>query len=304
VTFVRRLTALIAVVAVAASCSTGGSRIARVGDHVITTSDVAAFVTTESAPIGDPMRQIIFALVAYQALTDRLQADFGVGVSDADVQTEYDSLTGNMALQGIGPDQYFGLADASDEFTHFQAEFRALRNLIVHQLVAQPAFLDDLFSDPKQVSTVCVQHIIVDSQEAADAAKARLDAGEDFTTVANDVSTDTSSIDFGCVLAAGFVEPLGTTAAEATIGVPTDPVQSIYGWHILLVTDRTTLTRDEIIADPDGTLLASQTQNVFQTWFNETLQAATVDLEPEYGDWTAYGILPPGTASTTTTTTP
>jgi len=301
---VRRLTALIAAVAVTASCSTGGARIAQVGDHVVTTADVGAFVTGETAPIGDPLRQIIFALVAFHALSDRAEADFGATLTDAEIQTEYDSLTADMAAQGMGPDQYFGLADASDEFTHFEAEFRALRNLIVHQLVAQPAFLDDLFADPKQVSNVCVQHIIVDSQEAADAAKARLDAGEDFTTVANDVSTDTSTIDFGCVLAAGFVEPLGTTAAEATIGVPTDPVQSIYGWHILLVTDRTTLSRDDIVADPDGTLLASQTQNLFQTWFNETLQAATVDLDPVYGDWTAYGILAPGTASTTTTSTP
>ncbi len=300
----RRLTALIAVVAVASACSTGGAQIARIGDHVVTTSDVGELVNGETAPIGDPLRQIIFALVAFQALADRVQADFGMTLSDADVQAEYDSITADMAQQGMGPDQYFGLADASDRFTHFEAEFRALRNLIVHQLVSQPAFLDDLFSDPKSVSNVCVQHIIVDSQEAADAAKARLDAGEDFTTVANDVSTDPTTIDFGCVLAAGFVEPLGSTAAEATIGVPTDPVQSIYGWHILLVTDRTTLSRDDVVADPDGTLLASQTQNLFQTWFNETLQAATVDLDPEYGDWTAYGILAPGTATTTTTTAP
>lgn len=80
-------------------------------------------------------------------------------------------------------------------------------------------------------------HILVDTEEEALAAKARLDAGEDFAALATELSTDTGSGAQGGTLgffAPGMMVPefeAGVAALE--VGAVSDPVQSQFGWHLI-----------------------------------------------------------------------
>ncbi len=70
----------------------------------------------------------------------------------------------------------------------FNAEVLALRDTTIEHLMVAPTTVDMLFADPATLTTACVKHILVETLEEAEAAKARLEAGEDFAAVAGEVS--------------------------------------------------------------------------------------------------------------------
>lgn len=79
-------------------------------------------------------------------------------------------------------------------------------------------------------------HILVASEDEAKAVKARLEAGEDFATVAKEVSTDPGAAnggDLGWFGPGMMVEPFETAVAAMEPGSLSDPVQTQFGWHIV-----------------------------------------------------------------------
>lgn len=89
---------------------------------------------------------------------------------------------------------------------------------------------------------VRARHILVATEEEANAVLERLSGGEDFTSLAQELSTDTGSGQLGGDL--GFfgrgrmVAPFEEAAFGAEIGEVVGPIQSEFGYHIIEVTDR------------------------------------------------------------------
>lgn len=82
-------------------------------------------------------------------------------------------------------------------------------------------------------------HILVDSEELAKELKAKIDAGEDFAKLAKENSKDTGSGAAGGELGwfglGMMVKPFEDAVIAAEVGKVTEPVQSQFGWHIILV---------------------------------------------------------------------
>ncbi|TVR93236.1 MAG: hypothetical protein EA416_05430 [Trueperaceae bacterium] len=89
---------------------------------------------------------------------------------------------------------------------------------------------------------VCAKHILVPELEDAEAVIERLEAGEDFGEVAAEVSTDTGSAtrggELGCLPQGATVPTFDEAAFGATIGELTGPVQTDFGYHLLVVDER------------------------------------------------------------------
>jgi parvulin-like peptidyl-prolyl isomerase len=132
--------------------------------------------------------------------------------------------------------------------------------------------------------------------------QARLAAGEDFATVADEVSldTDTEGGDLGCASAGSYVTEFAEAALAATIGEVVGPVESDYGFHVLVVSERTTPTRAEYLADPRALLTDDDLSSIWSNWFNDQLQAADAWVAERYGNWTPIGITAPAAETTTT----
>ena len=86
------------------------------------------------------------------------------------------------------------------------------------------------------------RHILLDSEEAAQAAIARLDAGEVFISLATELSTGSSAPRGGDL---GYFHPsrMAPAFAEAALALePGDythaPVETEFGWHVILLVDR------------------------------------------------------------------
>jgi hypothetical protein len=143
-----------------------------------------------------------------------------------------------------------------------------------------------------------VSHILVGSLAAAQALKAQLDAGADFATLAARNSTDSASAarggELGCVDSQQFVQGFESVAQSQPIGVVSDPVQTQFGFHLILVQDQPGVADLQSVALNEILSLA---------------RGAHVTVDPRYGIWDARSgrvVAPvaPATAPATPPTTP
>ncbi len=97
----------------------------------------------------------------------------------------------------------------------------------------------ETFTQPEQV---CARHILVDSEEKAQAILDQLEGGAGFAELATSESADPGSGanggDLGCFEQASMVEPFGEAAFAATLNTPVGPVQTQFGYHVIEVYDR------------------------------------------------------------------
>jgi len=150
-----------------------------------------------------------------------------------------------------------------------------------------------------------VSHILVADEAAANAVKARLDAGEDFATVAKEVSTDPGSKDKGGDLGevpaegSGFVPEFETAMNGLAVGQVSVPVKSSFGYHIIKVTavkPAGTQSFDEVKEELKQGLAMENQRTAFEAWFESVKDNYTVVFAPEFEP------TPTGTTPTTATT--
>ena len=190
--------------------------------------------------------------------------------------------------------------DRSDATKAAVAEQLLIRDAVVAELANDEVYLAGIYENqPALLVSVCARHILVASSEEADAVKARLDAGEDFAEVANEVSLDANGVggELPCpIAAADYVEEFSTAAALLPVGEISTPVPTEFGWHILVVDDRTGPDSFEVlVADPTAYLHTSALSELWVPWVNNAIQSATIEVASQVGTWTyaSNGIVPP-----------
>lgn len=163
------------------------------------------------------------------------------------------------------------------------------------------AAVEEFYADNAELfARTCVSHILVGSVEEAAAVKARIEAGEAFADVASEVSTDPGSApnggELGCVQPGSFVPEFEAAMENLPEGQVSEPTQTQFGYHLLLVTDRTTQPLDEVRAEIRQQLL-SQGQSGFDAFIAEALDEAEIEVNPRYGrfdrEGAQPGIIPP-----------
>lgn len=130
--------------------------------------------------------------------------------------------------------EYFSSQSADSQISE-----QAIREAIYAGLLRQ-AFRERLEGDVSRTEDqVWARHILVATQEEAQDVLARLDAGEDWATIAAEVSTDMSNRNIGGDLGwfnrERMVAPFAEAAFSLRVGQTSDPVQTDFGWHIIQV---------------------------------------------------------------------
>ena len=154
--------------------------------------------------------------------------------------------------------------------------------------------------NPALFARTCVSHILVGTPEEAAAAKARIDAGEDFAAVAAELSTDPGSGanggELGCVPSGSFVPEFESVMETLPEGQVSAPTQTQFGTHLILVTERATQPLDEVRSEIRQRLL-SEGQSDFDAFVDDALAKARIEVNPRYGrfdpDAASPGIIPP-----------
>lgn len=125
-------------------------------------------------------------------------------------------------------------------------------------------------------------HLLVKTEEEAIAAKARIDAGEEFADVARDVSTGPTGPNGGNLGWFGkgqMVAEFEATTVALTVGDVSDPVQTQFGWHVVTLLD----TRNKDVPTLDAVrqeLFGEIQEAAIQARLSELTEAATI-VKPE-----------------------
>lgn len=272
---IRRVALLLAATSILGACTTftDNDLAARVDDDRLTQAEFdqlanAAFGQPEAERVEVPMRLvrdvlntwIVTRIVAGDVIAAGIEPASGPGGPDA-----FESL---LLEQDAIFEQWLELDPASDE------EFRAAYE-----------------RGPEFSEVVCTAHILVDTEAEANEVAAELAAGADFATLAAERSTDPGSAIAGGVLpcsplggfSAQYVEEYVEAALAATLGEPTDPVQSMFGWHIILLRPW-----DEVADDPEARAVFDDVG----VRFRRSARAADIRVDPRFGAFSPeFGVL-------------
>ncbi len=286
-----------------ASCS-GASVVATVDDATVEDASVVALRTDTSDStnhIAEEYRADLTNLIYLEAQKNTAYEDFGL--TDLD---DPDAIAAKIANPTAEEAEIFANVASTPGRTEATvaavSEQFIIRDEVTAALADDAEYLADVFENQQEMLVaVCARHILTATPEEALAAKARIEAGEDFAAVADEISLDTGSPggQLPCPTpAGGYVPEFSTTSATAPIGELTDPVPSEFGWHIMIVDERTgPESLDMLLADPIAYLHPSLIGDLWVVWVNDAIRSADIEVSSQIGTWVneSHGILPPPT---------
>jgi parvulin-like peptidyl-prolyl isomerase len=239
--------------------------------------------TFNSAFVAQVLNQRILLSVVHEELTKR-----NVKLSAADLQrgtkqveANFTNSSGASLLTGF-PASYRRL------LAQRAAEVAALQAAVAGTKVDDAAIQAYYDQNKGQFDKTCVRHILVDTKEKADAARARVVGGEDFAKVAQAESKDTGSAanggDVGCDISQ-FVAPFMQAASTLPVNEVSQPVQTQFGFHIIQVTSRAPAPLDDTLKAKIAQQLRQPDNKKFSELILQRLSKAKVLVNPRYGKY-------------------
>ena len=130
-----------------------------------------------------------------------------------------------------------------------------------------------------------VSHILVPSQQLAAGLAAQISAGASFEQIASQQSTDTASARdggaLGCIDGQQLAPAFQQVAASLPLNQVSAPVQTQFGWHLILVRDTIPFEQLE-----NGLRQRLEQQSpAAQRALVARVARADVDVDPRYGRW-------------------
>ncbi len=240
--------------------------------------------------------QFLGAAVQLEIVFTAAKNDYGIDPSDEDVTAEADAIYSRNVVGDQTRQDFLEQAGISEKLLEDLARQQLIDEAVRAELETEAQPTQEQIETAMQraewsLAEVCATHILVATEEEALDVLDRLDGGEDFAELAMELSTDTGSGanggDLGCSPPANYVPPFAEATMSAELGTPTEPVLSDFGYHVILVSERTEAdpaqlpTEEEVIAQLVPTLI----DEAVNEWFSAVFLAATVIVEEEYGTW-------------------
>lgn len=121
-------------------------------------------------------------------------------------------------------------------------------------------------------------HILVDSEDKAKALLAEIEGGKPFADVAKANSTDGSAAsggDLGWFGLGAMVKPFEDAVVAASVGKVVGPVQTDFGWHLILVAETRTKAAPPL-ADVQDQIAAEVQKAAVEAFIKTTTDKATI----------------------------
>lgn len=255
-TGIAAILALSAVLALPAQAQDAGTVVATVNGTEITLGHVIAL--REQLP---PQYQSLPDDVLYKGLLDQLiqQTALEQAVGEP-------SLRDRLALENDRRGYLSGVA------------LQSVVQAAVTEEALQAAY-DARFKDAAPQMEYNAAHILVESEEKANELKAQIDGGADFAELAKANSTDAGSGanggDLGWFGKGMMVQPFEEAVIAAETGKVAGPVQSQFGWHLILVKE-TRIAEAPTLEEMREELAAEVERAAIEARVTEVTEAAEV----------------------------
>ncbi len=235
--------------------------------------------------------QVLDKLITEELISQKAEAD-GITVDESKIEETYNSFKENLEkdeelkkfYEENNLDEEFIKKQIRMEFTVVEYE-----TMLLEEIQLDDKKLDEMIEN--YVVQVSASHILLKDEKKAEEILAKVKAGEDFTTLANEHSEDTSVKDNNGNL--GYF-PRGMMASEfeeaafsLDVGVISELVKTDHGYHIIKVNDKKTIKdlRDEIseeeLAAERENVKARIIQNKFIERIEELKSEAKIEKFPE-----------------------
>ncbi len=274
-----------------AACGSGSNVVAATVDgEDIKVGDVEALIDPgEDAEIPkETFAQFLGFEIQQQIVSTAAEEEFGISITDDEASAEADVIFEEANVEGVTREEFLTTNGVTEDM---------LLNVAHQQLLdaqVREAFTGDL-EDPTQEeidaviaeaeAVYCASHILVATEAEANVVTDRLEAGEEFAALATELSTDTGSGaqggDLGCSAPDSYVTEFADALTAAEVGVPTEPVETEFGFHVILLGEDQIPTEDEVIEQLKVVAIGTATNE----WFLEQVQAAEVTVDEAYGTW-------------------
>ena len=291
----KRIIWLVMVLAIVVSACSGGSLVATVDGVDIKSGDVEALISGDLTTVDPALfASLTQTLILHQVVSFNAEEEFGISITDTEIEEQIAVLTSQIEANGGTLE-----AAAAGEGLSLDAVPLIVEEDLIEQAVGTA--LTESAPDPSEedvlaafnsaiqsLTEVCASHILVLTEEEAQAALDRIEGGEAFEDVAAELGTDgTAEVggDLGCAPASNYVPEFGIATIEAELNVPTGPVQSQFGFHVIVVRERTATTLDEVRGDIVASLRDQNRNTLLGDWMLAAISGADVTVEEEYGTW-------------------
>jgi len=144
------------------------------------------------------------------------------------------------------------------------------------------ALYDERFADAEEVPEFRASHLLVDTEEEAAAAKARVDEGAAFADVARDVSTGPTGPnggDLGWFGEGAMVPEFENAITSLEVGGVSEPFETQFGWHVATLVEKRVQPQPTL--DETRRQLTAELQEIAVTARLEELAAAQEVVKPE-----------------------
>lgn len=307
----KKLVPILLLVALGVAACGGGSSavIATVDGTDITVDDVESLIEPEGSLIPkEDFAQFLGFEVQWEIINAAASEQFDIEFTEEEVEAEADRIY-DTANVDVTREEFVASQGVTEEFLlNFARQGLldvAVREALSGELAppSQEAIDAEMQTAVVSLTQVCVSHILVETEAEAQSAMDRLAAGEDFGALASELSSDPGSADndgiLPCSSAGEYVPEFRDASLVAPIGeVHQTLVETQFGFHVMLVTDRTDPAEDELPTEDEivDTLKARSVVAEFETWFLMQMTAANVTVDEEYGVWQTTpqpGVIPP-----------
>lgn len=301
----RRYIVLLVALAVVLTACAGGSNtvVATVNGTDVTVDDVRALRPDTEAVATEQFTSDLQLLVVNELVRTGAEV-LGITVTADEIATELAVIIEQIEA----PNPSTGETTTWEQFM----EDQNLSDVIVDLAIEQQVLNEELvayFSETIEVSEeeieaqfnieqqsrseVCASHILLEDEETANEVLAlALADGADFAALAVEHSTDPAGPNggvLGCASPATYVPEFGIATLEAELNVPYGPVQSQFGYHIILVTAREIPVLEDIREELAETVRVGAANGAVTDWFVDLVNGAEVTIAPEYGTWEDTG---------------
>lgn len=282
---------------VLAACGGTGAVVATVNGTEITAADVEALYTERVGAIpaeqfAENLRNTIVEYIVLQEAETR----FGISFTPEEIEARVAELRSQIEAQsgGLSYEEFLAEQGFTEERIYRIAHQQLVADAVEEELLeVEGPISDEELSDRydaalMDLTQACVSHILVETEDEALDAKARIEAGESFAEVAAEIGTDgtaASGGELGCSALSQYVPEFALGAYEVPLNEVSEPVRSQFGYHLILVTERTTTPLEEAEADLRAAAEIERAGRLVQDWLLQVVGEADVSIDEEYGTW-------------------
>lgn len=269
--------------------------------------EVAAVVNDETITVTDLEKQYNSMPAQYQQFITQEQLleqmineklllqkadELGVTVTDEEVEASIDAAVASSPItreefESRLADQNLTIEDVRGFYRNQLVITKMINETVLDMIEVTDEDVETYYDANQEAfvvdESVKARHILVETEEEADEIISLLDEGEDFQELAKERSTGPSGPqggDLGFFTRGQMVAPFEEAAFSLDIGEVSDPVQTDFGWHVILVEEKREAgmqTLEDVREQIRQQLLSDLQQDAFLTFMTQLRAEAVVE---------------------------